>query len=37
MARDFLAFCREKCAGVYLVPSFGRYDLVAALVAEIKS
>ena len=36
MARDFLAFCREKCAGVYLVPSFGRYDLVAELVAEIK-
>ncbi len=36
MARDFLAFCREKCAGVYFVPSFGRYDLVAELVAEIK-
>ncbi len=37
MARDFLAFCRQKCAGVYFVPSFGRYDLVAELVAEIKS
>ncbi len=36
MARDFLTFCREKCAGVYFVPSFGRYDLVAELVAEIK-
>ena len=36
MARDFLAFCREKCAGVYLVPSFGRYDLAAELVTEIK-
>ncbi|MCH8345815.1 MAG: methylenetetrahydrofolate reductase [Chloroflexi bacterium] len=36
MARDFLAFCRERCAGVYLVPSFGRYDLAAELVAEIK-
>ncbi len=36
MARDFLAFCREKCAGVYFVPSFGRYDLVAELVADIK-
>ncbi len=36
MARDFLAFCRENCAGVYFVPSFGRYDLVAELVAEIK-
>lgn len=37
MARDFLALCREKCAGIYLVPSFGRFDLVAELVAEIKS
>jgi homocysteine S-methyltransferase len=37
MARDFLAVCREKCAGVYFVPAFGRYDLVAELVAEIKS
>jgi homocysteine S-methyltransferase len=37
MARDFLALCRENCAGVYFVPSFGRYDLVAELVAEIKS
>ena len=36
MARDFLSFCRERCAGVYLVPSFGRYDLAAELVAEIK-
>ena len=37
MARDFIALCRDKCAGVYLVPSFGRFDLVAELVAEIKS
>ncbi len=36
MARDFLAFCRERCAGVYLVPSFGRYDLAAELIAKIK-
>ncbi len=36
MARDFLAFCHERCAGVYLVPSFGRYDLAAELIAEIK-
>ncbi len=36
MARDFLALCREKCAGVYIVPSFGRFDVVAELVAEIK-
>jgi homocysteine S-methyltransferase len=37
MARDFLALCRDKCAGVYIVPSFGRFDLTAELVAEIKS
>ena len=36
MARDFLAFCREKCAGVYLVPSFGRFDIVAELVKEVR-
>ncbi len=34
MARDFIALCREKAAGVFLVPSFGRYDIVAELVAE---
>ncbi len=32
-----IALCREKCAGVYIVPSLGRFDLVAELVAEIKS
>jgi homocysteine S-methyltransferase len=37
MARDFIALCREKAAGVFLVPSFGRYDIVAELVAEAKS
>ncbi len=37
MARDFIALCREKAAGVYLVPAFGRYDLIAELVAEAKS
>jgi 5,10-methylenetetrahydrofolate reductase len=37
MARDFIALCREKCAGVYIVPSFGRFDLVAELIAEVKS
>ncbi len=36
MARDFIALCRAKAAGVYLVPSFGRYDLIAALVADLK-
>jgi hypothetical protein len=36
MARDTIALCREKAAGIYLVPSFGRYDLVADLVAEVQ-
>jgi homocysteine S-methyltransferase len=36
MARDLIALCREKAAGVYLVPSFGRYDIVAELIAETK-
>lgn len=36
MARDLIAMCREKAAGVYLVPSFGRYDIVAELIAEAK-
>ncbi|MEX0682996.1 MAG: methylenetetrahydrofolate reductase [Dehalococcoidia bacterium] len=36
MARDLLAICREKAAGAYLVPSFGRYDIVAELVAGLK-
>jgi len=35
MARDTIALCREKAAGVYLVPSFGRYELVAELVSEL--
>ncbi|HUF52518.1 MAG TPA: methylenetetrahydrofolate reductase [Dehalococcoidia bacterium] len=33
MARDLLALCREKAQGAYLVPSFGRYDIVADLIA----
>ena len=36
MARDFIALCREKAAGVFLVPSFGRYEIVAELVAEAR-
>jgi 5,10-methylenetetrahydrofolate reductase len=36
MARDMIAVCRDKAAGVYLVPSFGRYDIVAELVAETR-
>ena len=36
MARDFIAMCRDKAAGVYLVPSFGRYDVIAELIADVK-
>jgi homocysteine S-methyltransferase len=36
MARDIIALCREKAAGVYLVPSFGRYDIVAELIADTR-
>jgi homocysteine S-methyltransferase len=36
MARDMLALCREKAAGAYLVPSFGRYDIVADLIAGVR-
>ena len=36
MARDTIALCREKVAGVYLVPSFGRYEVVAELIAGVK-
>jgi homocysteine S-methyltransferase len=36
MARDIIALCREKAAGVYLVPSFGRYDIIADLIATAK-
>lgn len=37
IARDILAVAKEKAAGVYLVPSFGRYDALAELVAEAKA
>jgi hypothetical protein len=36
MTRDLLAVCRDKCAGVYFVPSFGRYDIVADLIAAAR-
>ena len=36
MARDMIAICREKAGGVYLVPSFGRYDIIADLIAAAK-
>ncbi len=37
IARDVLAVAKEKAAGVYLVPSFGRYEVMADLVAEAKA
>ncbi len=36
MARDFIALCREKAAGIYLVPAFGNYPLIAELVADVR-
>jgi len=36
MARDMLVLCREKAAGAYIVPSFGRYDIVADLIADAR-
>ena len=36
MAHDMLAVARAKAAGVYLVPSFGRYEPLLELVAEAK-
>jgi homocysteine S-methyltransferase len=36
MARDVLAVARAKAAGVYIVPSFGRYEPLLDLVAEAK-
>ncbi len=37
IARDVLAVAKAKAAGVYLVPSFGRYEPLLELVAEAKS
>jgi len=36
IARDILAVAKAKAAGVYFVPSFGRYEPMAELVAEAK-
>jgi 5,10-methylenetetrahydrofolate reductase len=36
MAHDMLAVARAKAAGVYLVPSFGRYEPLLKLVAEAR-
>ncbi|GAG53501.1 unnamed protein product, partial [marine sediment metagenome] len=36
IARDILAVAKAKAAGVYIVPSFGRYEPLVELVAEAK-
>jgi homocysteine S-methyltransferase len=36
IARDILAVARAKAAGVYIVPSFGRYEPLLELVAEAR-
>jgi len=37
LARELLAALRARVAGVYLVPSFGRYDRVVQLIAEVRA
>jgi len=36
VAREMLAVAKTRAKGVYLVPSFGRYELTAELVAEAR-
>lgn len=36
LARDVLAVAKARANGVYFIPSFGRYDLTAELVAEAR-
>jgi homocysteine S-methyltransferase len=36
VAREMLAVARARANGVYLIPSFGRYELTAELVAEAR-
>jgi 5,10-methylenetetrahydrofolate reductase len=36
IAREVMELCRGRAAGVYLVPTYGNYELVAELVAEGK-
>jgi 5,10-methylenetetrahydrofolate reductase len=36
VARDMLAVAKARANGVYLIPSFGRYELTAELVAEAR-
>jgi 5,10-methylenetetrahydrofolate reductase len=37
LARELLAALRARVAGAYLVPSFGRYDRVVQLIAEVRA
>lgn len=36
MARDMIKACRDQAAGVYIVPSFSRFEPIAELVSEVK-
>ncbi|MGH2447514.1 MAG: bifunctional homocysteine S-methyltransferase/methylenetetrahydrofolate reductase [Chloroflexota bacterium] len=35
MAREMIAECGDRTAGIYIMPSFGRYETAAQLVAEL--
>jgi len=37
IAREMLAAAKGRAQGVYLVPSFGRYEPTAELVAEARA
>ena len=37
VAREMLAVAKRRASGVYIVPSFGRYELTAELVAEART
>ncbi len=37
VAREYIEAMRSGCAGIYIVPTLGRYKRVAQLVAELKS
>ena len=37
IARETIAAARGAVQGVYLIPSFGRYDVSAELIEEIKA
>ena len=37
IARDFLAEMRGECAGIYIMPSFGRYEVAAELVTAARA